>query len=590
MSAPELIAARFARCVELFRDPDAKQDQKVEFRALMGLLQETAVVLRDSGGRVVVNGAAVSGDVGPLLQRIELHNVSEIAIQQDPPANQIFELLRALADQPGGDDVPARLRAAGVDHVLVTIGELAPPAPAASPSPPAAPASAPERYQPADPMASVPGEANRRTRNLGTDGLLHGEAMRDLRSVPLAGIPLFTYDPPPPSAAVALPGSGDAPPAPPAPPAPAAPAGPATPAAPAAAGPAPPPIGAAAAAPAHQPAGRTAASRPADALARLERDPQTPTAGDLLAEIVRDVESAVKVNRPDQLLRLVVGAARCEQRVPEGAAMRRTYGVALRRIYTKPVLARLARIVTVPKDRDAAVEALRRAGANAVEVLLELLVAAPEMHERRALFDALSRMTEGTGQLVQMLDHPEWFVLRNAAELVGELGLEEAVPALARQLGHSDERVRKAVALALAKIGSRSAAEPLRRALRDKSLEVRMQVALGIGRKSSALGMPLVVALDEEKDEAVQRELILALGRIGSADAVQALIKVAQPSGRIFGRRPAALRAAAVEALRAAATPAAVGTLEGLTDDGDKQVKAAAQAALIDLRRKKPRA
>src|SRR5438034_8413209 len=74
-----------------------------------------------------------------------------------------------------------------------------------------------------------------------------------------------------------------------------------------------------------------------------------------------------------------------------------------------------------------------------------------------------------------------------------------------------------------------------------------MQVALGIGgRKSFALAMPLVVALEEEGDETVERELILALGRIGSPDAVQALIKFAQPAGRLFGRKPSALRLAAV--------------------------------------------
>ena len=113
-----------------------------------------------------------------------------------------------------------------------------------------------------------------------------------------------------------------------------------------------------------------------------------------------------------------------------------------------------------------------------------------------------------------------------------------------------------------------------------------MQVAVGIGgRKSSALAMPLVVAMEEEKDEGVVRELLLALGRIGSPDAVQALIKWAQPAGRIFGRRPSVLRVAAVEALRLAATPAALGTLEGLSDDGDRQVREAARTAAVELKR-----
>ena len=83
----------------------------------------------------------------------------------------------------------------------------------------------------------------------------------------------------------------------------------------------------------------------------------------------------------------------------------------------------------------------------------------------------------------------------------------------------------------------------------------------------------------------MERELILALGRIGSPDAVQALIKFAQPSGRLFGRKPTALRVAAVEALRLAGTPAAVGTLQGLGGDSDKQVRGAAQAALSDLKK-----
>jgi HEAT repeat protein len=142
------------------------------------------------------------------------------------------------------------------------------------------------------------------------------------------------------------------------------------------------------------------------------------------------------------------------------------------------------------------------------------------------------------------------------------------------------------VAFALAKIGTSAAVEPLRRALRDVSPGVRMQVALGVGgRKAGALAMPMVVAIEQEQDLEVTRELMLALGRIGSPDAVQALIKFAQPGGKLFGRKPAGPRLAAVEALRIAATPAAIGTLQGMSDDSDKEVKSAARAALAELKR-----
>jgi HEAT repeat protein len=322
-----------------------------------------------------------------------------------------------------------------------------------------------------------------------------------------------------------------------------------------------------------------------DLIKQLLEKPSGPHAGELLAVLGRQLETAMKNKRTGQALAIMVGVVRAEEQVSD-ASRKRQYSIALKRMYSKALLEAIAEVASHPADRDDALVVLRRAGEDGVEVLLDLLAAAPTIEERRGIFMALTGMKEGTDQLIHMLGHPQWFVARNIAELAGELGLSEAVPALGKQLDHDDERVRKAAALALAKIGNSAAAEPLRRALRDKSPEVRMQAALGVaGKKSSALAMPLVVAMEQEEDENVERELILALGRIASPAAVQALIKFAQPGGRLFGRKPVSLRIAAVEALRLAATPAAIGTLEGLKDDGDRQVRNAANSALIDLGR-----
>ena len=589
MSTHETLAARFARCVTLFRDPGARDDQKTEFRALLGLLKDAAVSLRAAGGRLEINGIPCEGEsLTALVQRLDLHGIGEIALPAEPPPPQLFELFRALADQPGADDVPSRLAAAGVDRIRVT---LASPERPEQPPPVASPDDVESRE------AIIP----RASRPTGTEGILRGEPWRDTKSVPIDGVPLVSHDPPPPPAADALPGTArPAAPTPSGSPGPPEPAGPPVPRARAGAQrpSAPPPTPPAAPAPPAPPS--PSAPRPAaagspplpagaaDVMAQLERNPAAPIVGDLLAALVHHAELALKQRRPDQLLGVISGITRVEEAVAEESGMRRQYAIALRRVYTKSALDALVRLLSEPKYRADAVAALRRGGAGAVEVLMDLLVAAPTMDERRSAFDALRHMTEGTEQLVHALEHREWFVVRNVAELIGELGIEKAVPALARRLEHDDERVRKAVALALAKIGTRAAVEPLRRALHDPSPEVRMQVALGIGgQKSAALAMPLVVAMDEEKDEAVLRELILALGRIASPDAVQALIKCSQPAGRIFGRKAASLRLAAVEGLRLAATPAARGTLDGLADDGDKQVRAAARAAVSELGRKR---
>ena len=606
MSTHETLAARFARCVTLFREPGARDDQKAEFRALLGLLQDAAVSLRAAGGRLEVNGVPCEDEsLAGLVQRLDLHGIGEIALPAGPPPPQLFQLLKALAEQPGTDDIPSRLAALGVDRIRVTLASPETSEPPLQPPPVAS----------SDDVESREAIIPRESRPTGTEGILRGEPWRDIKSVPIDGVPLVSHDPLPPPADDALPGTArpasEQPSAPPAPTprsrsrgdagakppaaeprAPSAPSAPSTPPSPPC-----PPGAPAAAAPAGPP---PSAPRPAavgslplpagasDVVAQLTRDPTGPPVGDLLAALVHHVELALKQRRPDQLLGVVSAIVRVEETVPEASGMRRQYAIALRRVYTKSTLDALVRLLSEPKYRADAVVALRRGGAGAVEVLMDLLVAAPTMDERRSAFDALRHMTEGTDQLVHALEHREWFVVRNVAELIGELGIEAAVPALARRLDHEDERVRKAVALALAKIGTRAAVEPLRRALHDPSPEVRMQVALGIGgQKSAALAMPLVVAMDEEKDETVLRELILALGRIGSADAVQALIKCSQPAGRIFGRKSASLRLAAVEGLRLAATPAARGTLDGLADDGDKQVRAAARAAVSELGRKR---
>ena len=308
-------------------------------------------------------------------------------------------------------------------------------------------------------------------------------------------------------------------------------------------------------------------------------------AGEVLARLALHVDSALRTNKIERALKLTAGILRCEQAVPE--TNRRQYGIALKRMFTRGLLEGVAHLTQLAGHQVDAVAVLQRAGAPAVEVLLDQLVASPSLEERSGTFAALTHMKEGLEQVIHLIDHHQWYVVRNVAELAGELGLEAAVPHLAKQLEHEDERVRRSVALALAKVGSRSAAEPLRRALKDPSREVRLHAAMGVGgRKASPLAMPLVVALEEEEDEEVERELILALGRIGSPDAVQALIRFAQPSGKLFGRKSTAVRLAAVEALRLAATPAAVGTLQGLSDDGDKEVRGAAVVALAQMKKK----
>ena len=152
---------------------------------------------------------------------------------------------------------------------------------------------------------------------------------------------------------------------------------------------------------------------------------------------------------------------------------------------------------------------------------------------------------------MNMLGHHEWFVVRNVADLVGELAIEEAIPALGKAVEHKDARVRLAVGVALAKIGTPRTVRYLRAALHDKDPRVRASVAREIGGTGlSALVMPLINAIDTEELDEIRGEYYRALGRIGTPDAIRALKEAASKTGGLFRSRGGTLRAAAVKAWR----------------------------------------
>jgi HEAT repeat protein len=94
--------------------------------------------------------------------------------------------------------------------------------------------------------------------------------------------------------------------------------------------------------------------------------------------------------------------------------------------------------------------------------------------------------------------------------------------------------------------------------------------------------MTLAVAAEEETKPDVQKEMYLALGRIASSDAIQSLRKAAEPGGRLFRRKPLAVRLAAVAGLHAAG-PSAANALKDLLTDDDREVREAVERSLSTL-------
>lgn len=319
-------------------------------------------------------------------------------------------------------------------------------------------------------------------------------------------------------------------------------------------------------------------------LAEVAREPYGAGILDALTDLFLGVQEAMEANEIAPAVHAMAAMIAWEPAAPEGTP-HASYRIVLQRLLTREHLERVAPLVSDPRLGPEATKVMQRGGAEAAVVLLGLVVAADELKDRRALVTALRGIPEGLGQVVHMLEHPQWFVVRNVAEAMGVQRVEEAVPNLITCLSHSDPRVRRAAAVALAKIGTPATVEPLRRVLKEGDPESRALIAGSIGGHGArALAMPLVAFAEQEQELEVLREYYRALGRIGTPDAIQALAKAAEPGGRLLGRRPAANRVAAMEGLRIAGGRAVVAALQGLAKDGDKSVRELAVRALEDVK------
>lgn len=261
------------------------------------------------------------------------------------------------------------------------------------------------------------------------------------------------------------------------------------------------------------------------------------------------------------------------------------YRIAQRRLFARRALFAIARLVGDNQRRSDATTLLRHLGGEATEVLMELLVTEEDMTARRCYYSALTTMTENAAVIIHHLAHPVWYVVRNAAELCGDMDLLEAIPDLARQVNHPDERVRRSVAGALAKLGTAAVIDPLRTVLRDVSPAVRLEALVHLDGRRRGRGMAMILAavLDQEEHPDVRREILRALGRIGTTDAIQAILRAARPGPRaLFRPRNRTQRLEAVEAL-ALAGPAAGPALRTLLEDADRDVRRAANDALASV-------
>jgi HEAT repeat protein len=555
----EIFAVTFGRTVELLRTAAPTTQQKSALRAVYALTSVASAMLRVYQDMLTVDDVGIPDTldfVPALIERMSEHGVAEIAIAKDATPAELLALARGLAAEPGPEggarEIKRRLREVRSLRVMVI--------PAQPDEGEAGAAGVTEAFE-----LEAMGEQAAADRV--SEPAAEPDSLTDFfepsRLIELPEMPVVKTPARPSQVA----------------PSPAA-ASPAEPEPPVAQ---PPPAGPKPAL--ERPTAVVSGGSPLNvALAKVASDPFGPHVLERLTALEREIQRALANDQIEPAVHALVAVVTWEPQAPEETA-RSAYAITMQRTLTVGALTQLARYVGDRWLGAEVMKVMQRGRIDAVEVLLGLLTTSESIRERKQYMTVLRTIPEGFSQVVHMLTDGRWFVVRNVAELMGEHRIAEAVPDLARCLGHADSRVRRAAAIALARIGTAATVEPLRRVLKEGDREMRALVAASIGGPGSrGLAMPLVGLAEQEEDLDVLKEYYLALGRIGSPDAVKALALAAQPGRKLLKRRPAAPRAAAVEALRLAGGQQATAALEELVDDADRTIRAAARAALEELK------
>lgn len=315
---------------------------------------------------------------------------------------------------------------------------------------------------------------------------------------------------------------------------------------------------------------------------RLSHLQDPKAAGPILEELAGRVDVFAREGNLSLVVRAINAMVERERPLSD-QDMRRVYVVALRRVFRPQVL----RIVVPgarhdPALREMLVRILERAGEDGALVVFEEVLRAPTVVDHDDLVTLLRSLSSSLATLLRLLGDPNRFIVRAAVDLLGEIGAPETERAIADLLRHADDRVRRSAAAAISRFDTPFAVDALYRALSDSTAAVRLQAVHGLtARKGNPKVASIVVgAIDSEPEVEVQLAQIAALGRFGTPDSVAKLSRAAADDGRIFRRKNAAYRVAAVQALAETRTAAALSALRALANDREKDVRDAAARAI----------
>jgi len=222
----------------------------------------------------------------------------------------------------------------------------------------------------------------------------------------------------------------------------------------------------------------------------------------------------------------------------------------------------------------AAIGLSRLENLAAIQVIKKLL-SDPYEDVQEAAVSALSNLREGIDveEFIGYLKHRDPAMRRNAALLLGAMGVESSVNALGFALKDEDVSVRQAVIEALSSMKTDDSVRYLILGLTDENPHIRASAALSLGSIGGEEVLEPLFLLLSDSDDTVKVSAIRSLGMRGERKAVKALVSMlADHNGFVV--------TAALESLGTLGGDEARDALMKMLDSEDKEIRRTAIRSL----------
>lgn len=178
-----------------------------------------------------------------------------------------------------------------------------------------------------------------------------------------------------------------------------------------------------------------------------------------------------------------------------------------------------------PGQRDWVREVLTGMGRTGVDGLLEALVEEEDAGIRAQLVTLTAELAGPHLESVhRVLDHPRWYVVRNALTILGRIGSPQSLPAVAATVTHPRPAVRREACRALLACAGSEAVAHLETLATDGDESVRRAAVLALeGIGDPALPVLVSLATSRTLTRGERRRVLEAVARIPGQEAEAAL-------------------------------------------------------------------